>query len=337
MRSVFKKICLAMTGIFMPIIGNAQDYDDQGYGCDQGYSNQGYICEQPCYQAPCCPPSCNKWIVSADLLYWRASEQGLICECDSADIVDSIDANGRTVSSLTTDDDDFHDKWDLGYRVGLGYENGANCWDAAVLWTHYHQNSKRKHGCENHARWKLDVNVVDVIGGRSFSMGSCFSVNPYAGLRGAWIQQKVHGHFVNSEDTIGGEILTTADENRKQDFWGVGPEIGVEADWGLGRCFSLYGGAAAALLYGRYEVKFDSEEVLSAVTFIDHGKHRHFCACQSVIDAALGVRWHKSFCNNWAVSLSLGWEHHRYFDFNQFGSSDDLCLDGLVFSGAIQF
>lgn len=338
MKSAFNKMCLAMTAYLMPLMGNVQGYD----------------CSQPCmvYEDPCCAtsPCCGTWIVSADLLYWRACEDGLICECDAADEVNFID-NGRTVSVVTAGDVDFKEHWDLGYRISLGYKN-PNQWGFAAFWTHYHQNAKGKNKGENHSHWKLNVDVLDLVVARDFTLGSCFNVTPFAGLRGAWLKQKVRGHFIASETGILSEsssssssssrssseeiTFSTLEEKNKQDFWGVGPEIGIEADWKFGCGFSIYGGASAALLYGRYEVDFESEEVLTTATFIDNGKHHH-CASQSVIDASLGLRWQKEFCNARILFLQLGWEHHRYFDFNQFGCSDDLSLDGLVFSGGIQF
>jgi hypothetical protein len=327
-------------------------------------------CCDPCYCAPAC---CGKAFVSADLLYWRAFQGGLD-NCFPLENVDYITSSGDVISKFRGEGEDPHYDWEAGFRLGVGYEFG-NCWDVGVFWTHFHSNSKEREGSQHRLRWKLDFEVLDIVAGYSYDIGSCFAVRGFGGLRAARIEQKLrinskgradsyiansssydsysgsssYSSFSDSYPSINSEIfmddlsasgysssgLTTGSGHGKNKLMGVGPLIGIEGDWKLGCGFSLYANASFAVLYGNFRVHFNQSE-----KFIDGGDFcnikRRLHACQAVVDAGLGIRWETCICEN-IVWFQLGLEHHRYFNQNRFGDYGDLCLDGGNFSAGFAF
>lgn len=340
MEYIFKKIHVAITALLLTLVSQVH--------ADDNLSTDGQ-CGDSCSCAPVCCAPCGKGFISADLLYWRAFEGGLD-ECFPTEDIDYVHSYGDIISKFRGKGEDFHFQWDAGFRLGAGYEFGCG-WDIAVYWTHFHSNSRRN-GNQHRCRWKLDFEVVDLIAGRPFDLGSCFTVRPFGGLRVARIEQKLRTNFrsrtdsyVDSSSTIFMDDLSlsgyssshfkTASAHGKNRLLGTGPLIGIEGDWNLGCGFSLYANASFAVLYGHFHVRLkESEEFVDGANFSHIKRNPH--ACQAVVDAGLGVRWQTSFCGN-IVWLQLGLEHHRYFNQNRMGEYGDLCLDGANFSAGIAY
>jgi hypothetical protein len=279
-------------------------------------------CDQPIFV--CCQNPCNRWLFSADALYWRALQNGLSCNC------------GCGIKN--------HD-WNPAYRIGTENDFASSCWDASIYWTHYdartnqghkpNDNSSSKH---SFGKWKLNFDTVDATIGRDFTLYSCATVRPFVGLRGAWIDESICAQLESSQISNLQEIFITTQQHNRVDFWGVGPQVGVELDWTLCNGFGFYGSIGAGILYGDFNVKFKVTETFSNPTEVfDCKEHHHNQACQAVADAAIGISWQHCFCNNVKLRLRLGWEHHQYFDHSRFGSYGDLYLDGVTFSTGISF
>jgi hypothetical protein len=139
---------------------------------------------------------------------------------------------------------------------------------------------------------------------------------------------------LNSSSYFTSQSLLSSAHSR-QKFLGIGPLVGVEAEWNLKCGFSLYANAAVATLYGDFHIRSEeSEEFTDGVAFCQ--ERRKLNACQTVVDAGLGVRWLTCLCGNIAW-LQLGLEHHSYFNQNRFDRYGDLSLDGANFSAGIAF
>lgn len=345
MAYALKKMHVAIMAFLLTIAGQVHgQYDNSPvYG----------ECEDSC----CCQPECcGKIIISAGLLYWRAYEEGLD-DCFAIEDYNEISSDGNIISRFRGRGEDPDFNWDAGFRVGLGYAF-ACAWDIGAYWTHFNSNSNHHRRNSHENRWKLDLDVVDILVGRSFDFDTCFTLRPFGGLRGARIDQKYRTTFVNRTDSYGisdsylesGSLnfdtdfssygystsnFITPHAHTKQHFWGIGPLIGVEADWNIGCGFSLYGNAAVGILYGDFHIRSNEfDGFLGAANYCN--VRRNLCACQGFVDAGLGVRWETCFCEN-IVWLQLGLEHHSYFNQNRFGGYGDLCLDGANFSAGIAF
>ncbi|WP_068468856.1 Lpg1974 family pore-forming outer membrane protein [Candidatus Protochlamydia phocaeensis] len=346
MSYTLKKIHAAITALLL--IAADQLHADYGHSSISGECRDFYSC------APAC--CCGKGFISADLLYWRAFEDGLDA-CFPTEAVDYVSSDGNIISKFKGKGEDPDFNWDAGFRLGTGYQF-ASGWDIAAFWTHFHSHSSRHHRNnyesrdEHELRWKLDFEVVDLIGAREINLGSCFTLSPFGGLRWARIEQKLRSNFISNADFYSGSSsqifysdfspsgysssnFSTFSSHNKEKFWGLGPLVGVELDWNLGCGLSLYANASVAFLYGHFHVRLnESDEFVDGADFCN--VKRNMCACQTVLDAGLGVRWQTCFCGS-IVWLQLGLEHHSYFNQNRFGDYGDLCLDGANFSAGFAF
>ena len=77
---------------------------------------------------------------------------------------------------------------------------------------------------EGAARSVIDYNVLDLDLSRSFRSNRYWQWRPVFGLRGAWINQSIDLDF---QGTWGASWLRSV-EHVKNNFWGVGPKLGIE-------------------------------------------------------------------------------------------------------------
>lgn len=341
MTQILRKLYTAFLLLLMGISSNVQgnDGDDSFYAVENGNNY--------CAPLECCAPTgrCGNWMVRADLLYLRACEGGFDQDCGPVEITDRFSSDDSVTSVIKNKRAHLNFKWDPGFRVGLGYDSAASCYNAGAYWTHFdtHAHNERD---QNHVDWNLNYDVVDAVISREFCRESCLSWTPFAGLRGAWVNQKLkkkyvshlnscHGCNCSSSSSSSEERVKTHKED-KQDFYGYGPQIGLAANWRMECGFSLYGSIDTALLFGDFNIKSHVKEINSSTTTYCEDKDKH-CACQAAVDAAVGLQWIKCICEKTYLELKLGLEHHRIFDYNQFGGYGDLCLDGATFSAAFHF
>lgn len=292
-------------------------------------------CQDSCAPTCCEPISCcstcwGDFTVGARVLYLRAYEGGLSNACDRTEITNSVE-DDVLVSRLEGRNHDPDFDWNLGFSVGVGYQFADSKCGLAANWLHYNNHSGNGSD-DNENRWKLNYNVVDLVYFCGCDCSTCFDIIPFAGVRFARIDQKLHSHFVSSND----DVLETVRGHVREDFSGVGPIFGVEADWRLGCGFSLYGNVAGSVLFGRFHVHSDNTDVFETGINIDH-LVKHTDNNQFVLDLGFGVRWETCFWCDKTLVLQLGVEEHRFFNHNQFCGYGDLSLDGVSFGAGIGF
>lgn len=311
-----------------------------------------------CYNDVCCPPNycCNSWCgdlsITLEALVWKATEDGLAfgTECHVPF------AQTTTTPPTTSFDVDCrvkhpHFKWDWGFRLGFAYALPCDCWGLALIWSDFKTHGRNFHHgfsgtdagfttsffvpgwgrrdwpgiTDTEARLKLRYDTLDLELGRPFCISQCLVLRPHIGVRGAWIRQ--HYEIVNTISAIVGgavEVETPVQDVRlKCDWEAVGLRGGLDSMWDIGCGVSLYGQAAASVLYGRYDIisRDDYESPLAgeAGTFYHVHQKDEFWACRAVTDLALGLQWRTCCCNDClSITFSVDWEHHLFFDLNEF-------------------
>lgn len=311
----------------------------------------------------CCPcgpvrpvvDACGNWFISADAIFWKPCEDGLTYGSRTAvATTDGLIASNTHVRNLDP-------KWDVGFRIGLGYNTACDGWDVVAYWTRFktHTNKRVLHPTDiltdtfapawgsaldiadaTRARWHLDLNIADVELGREFCVSSCVTLRPFVGVRGAWVHQRYD--IVSLIGDLDVQVVRL-----KSNFDGAGLRGGFDTEWKLGMCgFSIYGQAAASVIYGEYHVDFDQVVAQTIIRQRDR-----FCACRAITDGALGLRWKQFFsCDTIALTLQLGYEHHMFFNQNRFENSivatgrrnpqisrGDLCTQGVTLSAKVDF
>lgn len=172
-----------------------------------------------------------------------------------------------------------------GFKVGLGWNTGS--WDNWTLYgeyTWFHTGNGKDDddanpcgecGCAEvilvptcncpdglyasdlESKWKLDMDIGDIILARPAYQGKRLVLSPFFGIRGLWIRQKweVEYDAVDIDNAPVGEYETEAHSKA----WSVGPRIGIDGSWLLGCGFRIIGNTSASLLYTRYtHLSYDS-------------------------------------------------------------------------------
>lgn len=289
-----------------------------------------------CYPPPpsdnCCAPML--WWIEADYLYWRACEDGL-----DAGLVSTIDTptpNGST-TTFTEHTKDLDFQWNSGFRVGIGQGLPIfSGWQAALYYTHYNTTAHRRCEEDFQSNWKLHFDMYDVVFGRDIWFNCKTNLNVFAGVRGAIIKQHFHLFRVDTLVAPQATTLTEVDQKAHTKFTGLGPRIGVEAEWMTFCDLSLYGYVAVSALFGHFSVDF--EELGVAPEALDDCRvNRSLSFCQAVTDIGLGVRWQYVSCCGFKTGVQIGFEHHQFFKQNKICDCGDLYLDGLVASVTFGF
>lgn len=328
MTSALKKIYVVITGMLMAVATQLN----------------GVICDQtPCCEPKCCEPECSTCccdtcdlILSGELLYWRPELDGI--ESVFGDTTIAASTIGSIITTTVTESDkEPNYQWDPGFRVRV--DAPVYCIDVDAEWTHFNGRATFREDTQ-HGHWKIRYDVVDLNLGRSFEVAPCFYFTPFIGVRGARIHQTLDSYLETLfTSTLIGENTVTTTINAKENFWGAGPRVGVEADWKIGCNFSLYACFSAVTYYGTVKGRNLNTDTFTTTISISNGRRKR-CFNNIGTDGALGVRWERSFCCScyeMCLMLKLGVEQHRIYDFSNLGTDGTLSLDGGVFAAGIGF
>lgn len=263
----------------------------------------------------------------------------------------------------------FNAKWAPGVRVGLGWRMDGG-WDLYANWTYYTNDKKHSLSTEPFttffptqgnkgilnpwvdqgvfpyperqimfdslsAKWNLVFNQVDLELGRRYWLSKCFTMRPYAGLRGAWANTRfrVSAHQDLNQVVVGldnlpaGTYITDSTDSFRNRNWGVGFIGGLQPTFYFTEEFSLYANVEGSLLWGQlnghvrrnYTGTFTTTAGVGPTDLIDYaGKTGDkFSGMQPVMDLGVGLRWETCWCDNrYRFNLDAGWEHHVFFNYN---------------------
>ncbi len=333
----------------LPITLILMVYAAQVYGDDnqpvEAYNSSP--CCVPDYEpSPCCTPTCNpspycgpnclpapycrEFNVHGEFLYWVPELNGLEAAFGTTAVDTTTSPLGVLTTTITESDvePDWH--WSPGYRVGIDYT--FLCFVLEADYTHFKGHAKFKDDLQD-GIWRIKYDVVDLTFARRFCVAPCFFFKPFIGLRGARIHQSLNTNLV-TDFTTG--IVSNATLSNRQDsekFWGIGPELGIEANWFLGCHLSLFASFDVVTYYGEVKsTNFDTDVIGQTQVAILHGRRKHPFNDIGT-DGAVGIRYDRAWCVASEVLLMIkaGVEQHRIYDFSNLGSDGTLSLDGAFF------
>ena len=311
--------------------------------CGWGYNPPGYL--------NCGNRSCEGFFDTlrfrADFLWWRASEEGLDLGSEQLNNYFFVD------DALTEYTKEFRCKkpdtrYDAGFRIGLA-SICDNCWDIGLNWTHFHTTAHTRglsdftgspdslsifENCwealagaipdQARSRWTLNMDLIDLEFGHKFYVDHCFILRPHAGLRGARLQQG-YRVFSFANRLTGPFSIQQYDSvvHAHNDFLGVGPRVGLDLEFKFGCGVSIFGQAAGTLVFGRFQrnSREDFDDFNSLISTDVRFKCSPHRVSRAITDLAIGLKW--DHCFEWCsrchpVSLAITWEHHAFFNFNNF-------------------
>jgi len=225
-------------------------------------------------------------------------------------------------------------QWQPGFQVGVGYVMPKNRWDVALKGYHYHSATNGRRNTEGTSllgmfpiwslsdqtlpgdyvtsakiKGKLTFDRVLLQGGYFFPITDWFVVRTAVGLENVFLKQGYHIEYAGGIYSSGIDYV-----HMDNNFWGVGPQVGVYPWLGLGEGFSLSGRAAVSFLCGRFSIEqnetyLGNELYDSSSTFV-RGRWS--------TDVEAGVQWkHLFFHDEFSFAIRLAYEYLVYFDQNQ--------------------
>jgi len=211
----------------------------------------------------------NGWnfFLNTEFLWWVAKEDGLYFAQSGFTNEETIAVPPDGTYNFKGRLQKVHPHWRPGFRIGFGGNMSYDEWDIFLNWTWFqsHAGEKKKghllalwaypdvdepgnsgrYARKARGDWSLHYNVLDLEMGRAFWVGKYFSLRPFFGARGAWVDQafKIKYDLRTSPET---DVRLKA----KSDFEGGGVRAGFDARFTLLSGWSFYGIAyQSALLF----------------------------------------------------------------------------------------
>lgn len=302
--------------------------------------------------------------VYGDLLFWNAHENGLSA---------AVKNKGSSSNLSNSEVRNVHGKWNLGFRVGIGYNTPHDGWDLKLTWLRFTDNGTRhvRSGSTTFAfptrvhpanladdavtaagkmrsKWNMRLDQLDFDLGREFFVSKWLTLRPHFGLRSDWIRQALNTNY-NNFVGFGAPTLTTIKTRLKDRSFGLGLEGGLDTQWGLGNGWSIFGNLSGAILYGFHHINERTTDKPADTQFLN--LVNSFRVSEPIVDLEAGIRWDNMFWNDrFHLGLQIGWEHHVYFSQNQFpvfvddvslgsfvANQGDLTLQGWTFAARFDF
>ncbi|MGE5195843.1 MAG: Lpg1974 family pore-forming outer membrane protein [Anaerolineae bacterium] len=285
----------------------------------------------------------HDWYLTGSVLFWNSRQDGLDFAIES----DFFVAGGAQILDESETKEPKH-KWEVGFRAGVGYVFDHDGWDAYLNWTHFRNRTSRDEDADTtnssevllalwsdtpttaghtllaqeiETEWKLELDLIDLELGREFYTSKWLCIRPHMGVRGANIRQRYEIEYLGTSlDTLQTTSNVSDEVRMKNYFDGIGVRGGLNSMWTVGSGWSIYGNFAMSILYGYFKTKVKEEirPVINAAEIDVLELERHFRTSRAVLDLALGLQYDHTFLHaNTHLAVSLGWEHHMFFNQNQ--------------------
>ncbi len=306
------------------------------------------------------PESDNGWYIFGDAIYWKA-------DVGSTDWVNEVNS---IVNPVRAKNHSLNYNWDWGFKAGIGFNMDHDMWDSSLMYTWFLTNHKSHVNGDNgqtiqltdqigiasdfsaqptsgSTRWDLRFCMFDWELGRWHYVSKNIALRPHVGIKGGWINQKIRTSFGYTPSSPTSPASAT--EKFKNNYWGIGPALGINTLWVLGSAgqamdhrFSIFGDAGGALMYGRFTLSDKQNVYNQSQTLVTNGglnqKGLNRNLATAMLEGALGLSWDVPFNSGRNhFMLKVGYELQYWFRQNQLvqGSpnirfSDDLALQGVT-------
>lgn len=297
---------------------------------------------------PCqsCTPCSAVWTGGFSLLAWQAREEGLAFAFDNSPEASSASVNidGKLV------DIDFN--WEPAFKIDLGCLFPDRSWDFSSRWTYFYTHSTHTaHASPNadstglfplwvlpsgntaplqlygtaRGSWQLHLNEIDLEMGYHPFLTPALSIRFDGGLKLLSADQRFRVDYSDGI-TAGGVHLVSAQAVLHNKALGIGPRLGFDSKWRLGKGWSLIGNLAGSLPLCSFKIHrndYDVSERLPAGTasFVDSFFKQSVWVFRPVLEAALGFGWDACFgCRKqYAFGLQANYELQYFWEQNLMG------------------
>lgn len=300
-----------------------------------------------------CPPKYdeNKASIFASLLYWKANE-----EISSSWANNFLKTTPNVIEEGYYNPEGVYFNWNPGLRLGANYLLSCNKYEIKGYWTHYQTSSNQTSAISSlgaiifsqffegflagdlavggKVNWNLKYDMFDLELAKTFKVLNEVSFRPFIGIKGGFINQSINSEFLD----LYPDFLHIGYENLTNNFYGIGPSMGIETNWELlSDCLSyinLFGNFSIATQWGNWscsDVYYnDSTYVKSSISGISNSP---FGAIS--LSSILGLSWDYYFNQKQKLCLQAGWEIQYWVNQLRLPTFQLLRLHGdLVLQGA---
>jgi hypothetical protein len=285
------------------------------------------------WQTGCAPPGRSLF---ADVLYWTARAGGAE---NWAEVITPI-GDGASAGSARLIDAPF--EWNAGLRVGIARNRAGDDYDARLYYTHFNTRGANRASGEVYSaflgnfyvgnidglgfgphyrrasiEWDIQFHTIDFELGRTLTIDESLALRPFVGLKAAIIDHAVSSRWQDPIDADGQVYLFDLGvEDLRQDFWGIGPSIGVTMTipWRTAatHTLSIYGTPSAALLFGQWRFKdhYQSDGLTSlaepypaSITI----QSSPITGASTMFRGEIGVQWTRAWARA-TTTVRLGYE-----------------------------
>ena len=302
--------------------------------------------------------------IFVDPLVWTAKEAGTDCWAEGI-ISDS--------SFISNNLEQIDFGWNVGLRIGAGYGMKHDQWDTRLFYTLFrtqgNDHASRGAGSMHSSflgnfyvgnpegagitgpsyesasiRWTIRFQMFDWDLGRKFWASESLALRPFMGIKGGLIHQFIHSKWYKPNLT-GTDFFNLGIENIKNNFWGIGPQVGIDTKWvlsaGKRHCFSIFDDISGALMYGHWAFSDVFDNDINQKIVIDS---QPLNGGASMVRVFSGLEWNadvKQDC--YRFSTKVGYEMQFWLNQLQFYSftggrlGNQLTLQGVTLEFCCDF
>ncbi|MBA2655149.1 MAG: hypothetical protein H0U71_08815 [Gammaproteobacteria bacterium] len=248
--------------------------------------------------------------------------------------------------------------YDWGYRANIGYVFPSSANDVSLSYTNYKNTqtdavklkanevfiattapflvdatSVATFGSD--AKFTTEYQAVDLDFGQHFNIGCNTHIKFLTGLRYVDLRNTFNANYEGTlqlDDDAAAETFNI-NTSQKSSFKGIGPRLGMDAEYSLGRGFGVVSQATTALLVGNSKSKFEQHATLTndtlTITDVASFENPKITRVVPNLNAKLGLNYNVEFCNpsHTKMTVEAGYQVDHFFN-----SVDR--LNGLGLSGA---
>lgn len=239
--------------------------------------------------------------------------------------------------------------YNWGFLLGLGYVFPGTANDVKLDWMYFHNDFKSSEYVVGagtnvvfvpsgdsfldgssvlYATGKVDYDfdAVDLTFGQYINIGSRLQTRLFTGLRYMRLDSDLSTSYSvsgSAEELLPIDLINNYNGAINSSFNGLGPMVGIKADYYLGAGFSLSGAIDGALLVGQLSLdantQHEQQRLISGVWSVVNIDDANFdWDNQNVIapgfDAKFGLNYKYQFNNGTLLGLELGYQVTKYID-----------------------
>ncbi|GAB5411479.1 MAG: hypothetical protein ChlgKO_05930 [Chlamydiales bacterium] len=292
---------------------------------------------------------CYHWFFTIDALFFRMAMGGTEFAASSNQL--GFRAEMPTFP-LKGSEKAMSFQWDWGLRVGLGYQFEYDGWDVCAEFTYFDTNNSASlsagrrgaiipqkgysrilfvtpgfdfdfsHATSAKSSLDFDFLRLDVELGRDFYVSRRLSIRPHFGPTAALfdIEQKVT--YSGGEIPDGGLGVNSVHIRDEMELDCVGPRVGFDTDWSIGKEFSVFANAAIGILYGYYDIEHFEKFSANHDNRLKITTSMHRFLPMGEVQAGLAWARYWADCNYHTV-VSVGFEAQHWWRVNQLFNIND--------------